>query len=115
MKTTQFAVKTAAIASIAAICAFAASSSFAAETTWQKNHPRRVEVNSRLAHQDQRIHNEVKSGEITKGQAAALHQEDHTIRQEERGMASQDGSHLTKVDQRALNQQENGVSRQIGK
>ncbi|WP_295993127.1 hypothetical protein [Rugamonas sp.] len=115
MKTTQFAVKTAAIAAIAAICTFAAGASFAAETTWQKDHPRRVEVNSRLAHQDQRIHNEVKSGEISKAQGAALHREDHTIRREERGMASQDGGHLTKVDQRALNQQENGVSRQIGK
>jgi len=108
----RFAVKTAAIA---AVFAFAASSSFAAETTWQKAHPRRVQVNSRLAHQDQRIHNEVKDGQITKGQAAALHQDDHTVRQEERGMASQDGGHLTKVDQRALNQQENGVSRAIGK
>jgi hypothetical protein len=28
-------------------------------------------------------------------------------------MASQDGGHITKTDQRALNQQENGISGQI--
>jgi len=30
-------------------------------------------------------------------------------------MASKKGGHITKAEQRALNQQENGVSRQIGK
>jgi hypothetical protein len=28
-------------------------------------------------------------------------------------MASQDGSHITKTDQKALDQQENGISNQI--
>ena len=30
-------------------------------------------------------------------------------------MASQNGSHITRTEQRALNQQENAVSQQIGK
>jgi hypothetical protein len=30
-------------------------------------------------------------------------------------MASHDGGHITKADQKALNQQENAVSKQIGK
>jgi len=85
-----------------------------AETNWQKNHPRRTEVNKRLANQNRRIHNEVKEGEMSKGKAAQLHHEDHQIRQEERDMASQDGGHITKPEQRVLNQQENGVSKQIG-
>ena len=85
------------------------------DTQWQKDHPRREQVNKRLAHQDKRIHNEVKSGEITKTQAAALHKEDRQIRQEERDMASQNGGHITKQEQKTLNQQENKVSRQIGK
>jgi len=84
-----------------------------AETTWQKNHPRRTQVNHRLANQNKRIHQDVKNGTLTKGQAANLHHEDHQVRQEERDMASQDGSHITKTDQRALNQQENGISNQI--
>jgi len=103
------------VATIAVLLAAFAGNTFAAETTWQKNHPRRTEVNGRLAKQNARIHQEVKSGQINKTQAAALHQEDHTVRTEERGMASQDGSHITKVDKAALNQQENGISKQIGK
>ena len=84
-----------------------------AETTWQKNHPRRTQVNHRLNNQNRRIHNDVKNGTMTKGQAAAAHKEDHQVRQEERDMASQNGSHLTKPEQRVLNKQENGISGQI--
>jgi hypothetical protein len=72
-------------------------------------------VNGRLANQDKRIHQERKEGEITKAQAQKLHSEDHAIRQEERTMASTNGGHITKTEQRALNHQENQVSKQIGK
>jgi hypothetical protein len=85
------------------------------QTQWQKDHPRRTEVNKRLDNQNRRIHNEVKSGQINKTQAAQLHHEDHNIRREERAMASTNNGHVTKTEQRALNQQENQVSRQIGK
>ncbi|HEX4388452.1 MAG TPA: hypothetical protein VH109_07485 [Steroidobacteraceae bacterium] len=91
------------------------ATAMADETQWQKDHPRRTEVNGRLANQDRRIHNEVKEGEINKGQARQLHKEDHAIRQEERTMASTNHGHVTKTEQRALNQQENQVSKQIGK
>jgi len=86
-----------------------------AETQWQKDHPRRTQVNKRLANQNKRINTERKEGEITKGQAQQLHKEDHQIRQEERDMASQNGGHITKSEQKVLNQQENQVSKQIGK
>ena len=86
-----------------------------ADTQWQKNHPRREQVNSRLANQNKRIRTERKEGEITKSQAAQLHREDHQVRQEERAMASQNGGHITKSEQRVLNQQENGISQQIGR
>ncbi|MED5612375.1 MULTISPECIES: hypothetical protein [unclassified Janthinobacterium] len=109
-------MKTTVLSAITVIVlASVAASSFAAETTWQKNHPRREQVNNRLAHQNARIHKEVKEGEISKGQAAALHREDRSIRREERSMAKLDNGHITKADQRALNQQENVVSKQIGK
>ena len=85
-----------------------------AESNWAKNHPRRAQVNKRLANQNRRIRNERKEGEITKSQAKNLHQEDHAIRQEERDMASQNGGHITKQEQGVLNKQENNVSRQIG-
>jgi hypothetical protein len=84
-----------------------------AETTWQKNHPRRTQVNHRLANQNKRIHQDVKDGTLTKGQAANLHHEDSQVRQEERDMASQNGGHITKSEQKALNGQENAISNQI--
>jgi hypothetical protein len=86
-----------------------------ADTAWQKSHPRREQVNNRLANQNKRIHQEVKQGELTKGQAARLHRQDRQIRGEERAMASQNGGHITKSEQRVLNHQENGVSKEIGK
>jgi hypothetical protein len=86
-----------------------------ADTKWEKHHPRREQVNNRLANQNRRIHQEVKEGDLTKVQAAKLHKEDHQIRKEERLMASQNGGHITKTEQKALNQQENQVSKQIGK
>jgi hypothetical protein len=84
-----------------------------AETTWQKNHPRRTQVNHRLANQDRRIHQDVKNGTLNKAQAANLHHEDHQVRQEERDMAGQNGGHISKTEQRALNGQENNLSNQI--
>src|ERR1700719_4428747 len=83
-----------------------------ADTQWQKDHPRREQVNNRLANQNKRIHQERKEGEITKAQAKQLHSEDHAIRQEERTMASTNNGHITKTEQRALNQQQNQVSQQ---
>ena len=97
----------------AALTALMASN--AAAGKWAQNHPRRAEVNARLNNQDKRINKELKEGEITKGQANALHKEDHQIRQEERDMASQNGGHITKAEQGVLNQQENAVSKEIGK
>ena len=87
----------------------------AAKKEWNKKHPRRHEVNQRLNNQNKRIHKEVKEGEITKQQAGKLHKEDRQIRQEERAMASQNGGHITKREQRTLNHQENEVGKQIGK
>jgi hypothetical protein len=58
-----------------------------AETQWERNHPRRDQVNDRLSNQNHRINKELKEGEITKQQANQLHREDHAIRQEERTMA----------------------------
>jgi len=84
-----------------------------ANTTWEQNHPRRDQVNSRLNNQDKRIHQDVKNGTLSKGQAAALHKDDRQVRHEERAMASQNGGHITKSEQKVLNQQENGISGNI--
>ena len=86
-----------------------------AESDWAKAHPRRHQVNKRLKNQNRRIKKEVREGEMTRGQARNLHKDDRMIRQEERDMAKQNGGHITKPEQKVLNQQENGVSRDIGK
>jgi hypothetical protein len=101
-------------AAFAAALTTTMASSAMAEGKWARNHPRRDQVNDRLQNQNRRINKELKEGEITKQQANTLHNEDHQIRQEERDMASQNGGHISKSEQNVLNQQENGVSKQIG-
>ena len=104
-----------ALTATSALIALGLAGQAAAQSTFDQTHPRRAEVNQRLANQNKRIKQEVAEGEIGKRRAAKLHAEDHKIRGEERTMASLDGGHITKADQRSLNQQENAVSRQIGK
>ena len=81
---------------------------------WGQNHPRREQVNDRLQNQNRRINREVREGEITKGQARQLHSEDRAIRKE-RTMSKLNNGHITPAEQKSLNQQENAVSRQIGR
>ena len=76
-------------------------------------HPRRLEVNTRLARQNYRVDRGLQKGQITQAQANQLHAEDHSLRTEERTEAGLDGGHITKADQHSLNQQENAVSKQI--
>ena len=103
------------VLAVVTVLAAGASSAFAKDGHWAKQHPRRDQVNDRLANQNKRIHQELKEGDLTKSQARALHKDDRQIRQEERAMASQDSGHITKQEQKTLNQQENAVSQQIGK
>ena len=97
---------------IMAILGFS-NASFAQTHTWAHNHPRRAEVNSRLKNQNKRIDNKVADGKMSTTQAKALHKDDHEIRQEERDMSKQNGSHITPQEQKTLNQQENATSKQI--
>ena len=82
---------------------------------WRGSHPRRAEVNQRLRNLDHRIGTERREGDLTKAQAQTLRRDDRSIRQEERDMARLDHGHITKADQHVLNQQENVLSRRIGK
>ena len=78
----------AALLSVLASASFAQSAASSPDTTFQKNHPRREEVNARLANQNSRIKTEVGEGDMSKAKAARLHKDDRQIRQEERDMAS---------------------------
>ena len=79
------------------------------------HHPRVNQVNKRIDNQEHRINQERKEGEITKGQARQDRRNLSKINQEKHDMRSMDKGHLTKGDQKALNQQLNKNSRKIGK
>jgi hypothetical protein len=85
----------------------------ASQGQWKQDHPRRAEVNGRLGNQNERINEGVQSGKLSPAEAQGLHQEDRQIRKEERADASQDGGHITKAEQKQLNQQENAASKNI--
>jgi hypothetical protein len=106
-------LKTFTIAALASTFLAATAGSAFATPAWNASHSRRAEVNRRLGNENSRIDQDRQDGSLSHGQARQLHHEDHQIRQEERAMASQDGGHITRADQAALNQQENGISRQI--
>jgi hypothetical protein len=85
----------------------------ASRAEWREHHPRRAEVNARLARQQALIHHEVREGDLTRAQGAQLSAQDRAIRLQEQSMASTQGGHLTRVQQRQLNREENAVRGQI--
>ena len=85
------------------------------DSAFARTHPRREQVNERLANQNRRIKAQVAAGDLTGKQAARLRRDDSKIRREERLMASQNGGHISKAEQGVLNRQENAVSSQIGR
>ena len=80
---------------------------------WQRHHPRRVEVNSRLRHQYRRIDAGLKDHQLTRSEAHQLRSEDRSVLRQERYDAAGHDSHITKAEQRQLNREENGISGQI--
>jgi hypothetical protein len=73
-----------------------------AETKWERNHPRRDQVNDRLENQNRRINRELREGEITKGEARQLHREDRAIRREERTMSKLNNGHISPRSKKRL-------------
>ena len=89
---------------------------FAAQAETQsfaQTHPRRAEVNARLANQNARITQGVRDGQLTHGEAKAMRADDHAIRAEERADAAVNGGHITRAEKHTLNRQENADSRAI--
>jgi hypothetical protein len=84
-----------------------------ADGRWAATHPRRDQVNDRLANQNRRTQAGVADGQLSRRQATQIHREDRAIRSEERADASMHDGHITKGEQRQINRQENHVSRQI--
>ncbi|MGA7740783.1 MAG: hypothetical protein ABSF35_22270 [Polyangia bacterium] len=77
------------------------------------DHPRRNQVNKRVDNQRARINEGVKSGEINQAQAKQLRSNDRAIKAQEHADVKANGGHLTKAEQRQLNQEENANSKLI--
>ena len=78
-------------------------------------HPRVNQVNGRETNQQNRIANGVKNGSLTPKQTSNIEKrESHIQNSEKRDMAAHNG-HLTKAEQKNLNQRQNKVSKTIYK
>ena len=86
----KLAYKLAAVATLAMSFTGIAS----AQTNWDATHPRRAEVNQRLANQDHRIHQEVREGDMSHREAARLHRDDH---QAPRGHQTSPRTHMLRI------------------
>ena len=75
-----------------------------------QQHPRRNEVNTRVANQRARINQGVKSGKLMAQQAQQLKANDKAMKQQEHADVKANGGHLTKREQKQLNQEENANS-----
>jgi len=78
-----------------------------------KNHPRVNQVNRREDKQERRIHRDEKDGKISQQQGRQDLQNVKAVNQEKRTMRKNDHGHLTKADQKSLNQQLNQNSNNI--
>ena len=77
------------------------------------HHPRNIQ--HRKHNQQARIHEGVKSGELTKGEAKHLEKQEHALNKEEREMRKENGGKLTAADRAKLNRQQNHMSKEIYK
>ncbi|MDA8364663.1 MAG: hypothetical protein M0Z84_12815 [Gammaproteobacteria bacterium] len=91
------------------------SASAFATTAFERNHPRRDQVNDRLQTQNRRIHREVREGEMGHRQAMRLHRRDRRIRRQERRFARHHHGTISRAEQARLNRRENIVSHRIGR
>lgn len=78
-----------------------------------KKHPRRNQVNKRVKKQRARINEGVKDGKLTQQQASQLRANDNAVKAQEHADVKANGGHLTKAEQRQLNQEENANSKLI--
>ncbi len=106
--------KNALLVAMGLVMACGAATGASAETRWGEHHPRQHQVLSRVANQERRITHERREGEISRAKAHRLRAADTRILRQERREARMRGGHISKVEQRHLNHEENRVSRRIG-
>jgi predicted transglutaminase-like cysteine proteinase len=70
-------------------------------------------IAQRKDNQQDRIAQGVESGQLTPGETKNLETKEAELNKEERNMRTEDNGHLTAADRAKLNNQQNGLSRQI--
>ena len=75
-----------------------------------KQHPRRNHTNKRENKQNARINKGEKNGSLTKAQGNQLKANDHAIKQQEHADVKANGGHLTKGEEKQINQEQNANS-----
>jgi hypothetical protein len=106
--------KTALLAIVGVMLTGAAATGASAETRWQADHPRRVEVNHRIARQEARITEARRSGEISARKAHRLRVAEHRVLRQERRDARFHNGHITRFEKHRLNREENRIGGRIG-
>jgi len=72
-------------------------------------------IQHRKHNQKARIHQGVKSGELTHHEAKHLEKQEHALKKEEHQMRKENGGKLTAADRAKLNRQQNHLSKEIYK
>jgi hypothetical protein len=100
-----------------AITALLTATGFAssATTTDNDNDKKPLTIQQRKHMQQARIHQGVKSDELTRGEKRNLEKKEHALNQEERDMRKMNNGKLTAQDRKTLNAQQNKMSKQIYK
>jgi hypothetical protein len=84
----------------------------AGDAAFQKNHPGRSQVLGRDANLNRELNED--RGDLS-GHYSQLKNEDNSIRRQEQIDAARNGGHITGQEDRQLNREENGLSRQINR
>jgi hypothetical protein len=110
MKSTKFILKSAALIALCVPAAFAQQSGSGSTTTPTTNPPT---IQQRKENQQDRVANGIQSGQLTAGETKNLETKEAGINKEESNMRASDNGHLTTADRTKLNNQQNGMSKQI--
>ena len=78
-------------------------------------HPRVNEVNQREENQQKRIANGINNGTMSPSETANVEKREASVQKQEQNDMAKHNGHLTKVEQRQLNQRQNRISHSIYK
>lgn len=114
-KREAYSMKNKFIALAAAALLTATGFAQSATTTTTPDTKKPLTVRQRKINQQARIHQGVKSDELTRGEKRHIEKKEHALNQEERDMRKMDNGKLTAQDRKTLNQQQNQLSKKIYK